>query len=213
MPTEPLAGKSALVTGGARRIGRAIALALAHAGADVAITYRSSYAEAAQTAAEIAALGRSIRSHSMRRPLRSLGPQRRRLRRHSLRPTRYPRQQRRRLRLRRPRKPHPRSMGRGLRNQCARPVPRRARSAAPSARRPRPHHQHRFAGRHLTPGPATRTTAPQRPLCTCSRRPWPRHLRPTSASTASLPAGLNFQLRRISRIALFFVRCFASLSH
>ena len=37
-----LAGKSALVTGGARRIGRAIALALAHAGADVAISYRIS---------------------------------------------------------------------------------------------------------------------------------------------------------------------------
>lgn len=54
----PLAGKSALVTGGTRRIGRAIALALAHAGADVAISYRTSVAEAAQTAGEIAAIGR-----------------------------------------------------------------------------------------------------------------------------------------------------------
>ena len=58
MATESLAGKSALVTGGAQRIGRAIALALARAGADVAITYRTSQSEAAQTAAEIAALGR-----------------------------------------------------------------------------------------------------------------------------------------------------------
>jgi len=57
--TEPLAGKSALVTGGAQRIGRAIALALAHAGADVAITYRTSQAEARQTSDEIAALGRT----------------------------------------------------------------------------------------------------------------------------------------------------------
>jgi 3-oxoacyl-[acyl-carrier protein] reductase/pteridine reductase len=57
MATEPLAGKSVLVTGGARRIGRAIALALAHAGADVAVTFRSSEAEANETAAEIAALG------------------------------------------------------------------------------------------------------------------------------------------------------------
>lgn len=56
--TSPLAGKSAFVTGGARRIGRAIALALAHAGADVAISYRTSQSDAAQTAAEIAALGR-----------------------------------------------------------------------------------------------------------------------------------------------------------
>jgi len=58
MPTESLAGKSVLVTGGAKRIGRAIALALARAGADVAISYRTSQAEASQTAAEIAALGR-----------------------------------------------------------------------------------------------------------------------------------------------------------
>jgi NAD(P)-dependent dehydrogenase (short-subunit alcohol dehydrogenase family) len=55
---QPLTNKSVLVTGGARRIGRAIALALAHAGADVAITYRTSQVDAAQTAAEIAALGR-----------------------------------------------------------------------------------------------------------------------------------------------------------
>jgi NAD(P)-dependent dehydrogenase (short-subunit alcohol dehydrogenase family) len=54
---QPLTNKSVLVTGGARRIGRAIALALAHAGADVAITYRTSQDDAAQTAAEIAALG------------------------------------------------------------------------------------------------------------------------------------------------------------
>jgi 3-oxoacyl-[acyl-carrier protein] reductase/pteridine reductase len=58
MPTQPLLGKSALVTGGARRVGRAIALALAQAGADVAITFRSSHAEAAETAREIESLGR-----------------------------------------------------------------------------------------------------------------------------------------------------------
>jgi 3-oxoacyl-[acyl-carrier protein] reductase/pteridine reductase len=57
MPTPPLGGKSALVTGGARRIGRQIALALARAGADVALTYRSSRAEAVETAAELHALG------------------------------------------------------------------------------------------------------------------------------------------------------------
>ena len=58
MPTQSLQGKSALVTAGARRIGRAIALALAEAGADVAITYLTSSAEAAQTARDITALGR-----------------------------------------------------------------------------------------------------------------------------------------------------------
>jgi NAD(P)-dependent dehydrogenase (short-subunit alcohol dehydrogenase family) len=57
MLTSPLHGKSALVTGGARRIGREIALALAKSGADVAITYRTSHTEATQTAREIEALG------------------------------------------------------------------------------------------------------------------------------------------------------------
>ncbi|MGB6721222.1 MAG: SDR family NAD(P)-dependent oxidoreductase, partial [Terracidiphilus sp.] len=55
---QPLLGKSALVTGGARRIGREIALALGRAGADVAITYLTSKAEAAQTANALSALGR-----------------------------------------------------------------------------------------------------------------------------------------------------------
>ena len=58
MIAEPLSGKSVLVTGGARRIGRAIALCLAHAGADVAVSWRISQSEADQTAAAITALGR-----------------------------------------------------------------------------------------------------------------------------------------------------------
>ena len=58
MPTELLHGKSVLVTGGAKRIGREIALCLGQAGADVAITYRTSHSEAALTVREIEALGR-----------------------------------------------------------------------------------------------------------------------------------------------------------
>ena len=53
-----LAGKAALVTGGNRGIGRAVALMLARAGADVGITYRSRKAEADAVAAEVRALGR-----------------------------------------------------------------------------------------------------------------------------------------------------------
>lgn len=53
-----LSGKSALVTGGARRIGRAIALVLAGAGADITLTYRESAADAEETAAQISGLGR-----------------------------------------------------------------------------------------------------------------------------------------------------------
>ncbi len=54
---RPLAGKRALVTGGAKRIGRRLALTLAEAGADVAITYRGSVADAEQTVSELQALG------------------------------------------------------------------------------------------------------------------------------------------------------------
>jgi NAD(P)-dependent dehydrogenase (short-subunit alcohol dehydrogenase family) len=54
---KPLAGKTALVTGGAKRIGRAIALALADAGADVAITYRGSETDAFNTAEDIRQCG------------------------------------------------------------------------------------------------------------------------------------------------------------
>ena len=54
--SKPLVGKRALVTGGAKRIGRGIALALAEAGADVAITYRGSAAEAERTVGDLLAL-------------------------------------------------------------------------------------------------------------------------------------------------------------
>jgi 3-oxoacyl-[acyl-carrier protein] reductase len=54
----PLGGRVALVTGGARRTGRAISLALAQAGADVVVHYRHSEAEARQTLAEVERIGR-----------------------------------------------------------------------------------------------------------------------------------------------------------
>ena len=54
----PLAGKTALVTGGARGIGAAIVRRLAAAGCDVAILYYSSHAEADALCAELRAGGR-----------------------------------------------------------------------------------------------------------------------------------------------------------
>jgi pteridine reductase len=52
-----LKGKTVFITGAARRLGKAIALAVAQAGANVAVTYRSSANEAAETLTEIKAAG------------------------------------------------------------------------------------------------------------------------------------------------------------
>jgi 3-oxoacyl-[acyl-carrier protein] reductase/pteridine reductase len=54
---QPLAGKYALVTGGAGRIGREIALILARAGANVAITYLHSQIQSVETVARISEIG------------------------------------------------------------------------------------------------------------------------------------------------------------
>ncbi len=53
-----LSGKSAVVTGGSRGIGRAITLRLATQGADICLSYRGNAAAAEDTAAAIRALGR-----------------------------------------------------------------------------------------------------------------------------------------------------------
>src|SRR4051812_24796824 len=56
--SEPLAGKIAFVTGGARGIGRAIVLKLATAGCDVAIAYHNSHEEAEGVVNAAGKLGR-----------------------------------------------------------------------------------------------------------------------------------------------------------
>ncbi len=58
----PLAGRAVLVTGASSGIGRAIALAAARAGADVAATYRTNENGARETEREIRALGRKAAS-------------------------------------------------------------------------------------------------------------------------------------------------------
>jgi NAD(P)-dependent dehydrogenase (short-subunit alcohol dehydrogenase family) len=54
---RPLAGKTVLITGGARRLGRATALAMAEAGADVAITFLRSAREAQHTVIDLSSFG------------------------------------------------------------------------------------------------------------------------------------------------------------
>ena len=58
MSQSSLAGKVALVTGAAKRIGRSVALRLASEGADVIVNYRSSKEEAGEVVAQISAAGR-----------------------------------------------------------------------------------------------------------------------------------------------------------
>src|ERR1700691_2291635 len=57
LDSRPLAAKTCLITGGAKRVGRASALALAQAGADVAITFRNSARDAQQTVVDLSSFG------------------------------------------------------------------------------------------------------------------------------------------------------------
>jgi 3-oxoacyl-[acyl-carrier protein] reductase len=61
--TQQLNGRTALVTGGSRGIGKGIALALAEAGADVAINYRSAADEADAVVAALRAKGRKAEAY------------------------------------------------------------------------------------------------------------------------------------------------------
>lgn len=58
MTEQKLAGKNAIVTGGSRGIGKAIAVLLAAHGADIAFNHVDDEDRAKETAAEIEALGR-----------------------------------------------------------------------------------------------------------------------------------------------------------
>src|SRR5947199_4490038 len=57
---KPLSGKVALVTGGAKRLGRAAALVLAQAGADLAVTYLRSEKEVQRTRKEMEKNGERV---------------------------------------------------------------------------------------------------------------------------------------------------------
>lgn len=63
MQTLPLSGRIALVTGASRGIGRGIALALARAGADIAVNFRRDERAATEVVNEIVAMGRSARAY------------------------------------------------------------------------------------------------------------------------------------------------------
>jgi pteridine reductase len=66
-----LKGRVALVTGGAHRVGKAIALALGQAGANVAIHYHRSAAPAEETLAELRSLG--VEATAIRGDLTAIG--------------------------------------------------------------------------------------------------------------------------------------------
>ena len=64
-PRFSLVGRNAVVTGGSRGIGAAIAVGLAEAGADVVLTYRERHEEAQAIVHRIQALGRNARAVPM----------------------------------------------------------------------------------------------------------------------------------------------------
>lgn len=69
MNDRPLIGRTALVTGGAKGIGRACCVRLAQAGADIAINYLTSERQARETAELVGQVG--VRSHTVRADVRS----------------------------------------------------------------------------------------------------------------------------------------------
>src|SRR5215469_9355515 len=70
MNDRPLAGRTALVTGGAKGVGRACCLRLAQAGAAVAINYLTSEQAASDTADLLRRAG--VRAHIVRADVSSL---------------------------------------------------------------------------------------------------------------------------------------------
>jgi NAD(P)-dependent dehydrogenase (short-subunit alcohol dehydrogenase family) len=66
MPTD-IRGKTALITGGAKRVGKAISLRLAHEGVNIAFSYLKSAAEAEETRQEIESTG--VRAMAIRTDL------------------------------------------------------------------------------------------------------------------------------------------------
>ena len=173
------AAKTALVTGAAQRLGRASALALAQAGADVAITFRNSAREARETVVDLSRFGvrafalrcdvtdeASVRSHDERRRTR-IGPHR------------HSGQQRGELRDRGVRKADGAAMGCDFRLQHARSVSGVARSSEVDAAEARQEQRADSAKIEATKsstwdrsaacgrGRRTRTIARRRPRCTC----------------------------------------------
>ena len=181
-----LSGKVAVVTGGARGIGQALARALAREGVVVAIgDLDAGAAEAA--AAELGNGSIGLRARRHRPPRLHRLPRRGRA---APRPARHHGQQRRdhdghAARLRERREHHP-----PARDQPARRHPRHAGGDAPHApARHRPHRQHRLARRHAPPRRASRPTARPSTASSASPRPSaPSCAAPASRSPSSCPA-------------------------
>jgi NAD(P)-dependent dehydrogenase (short-subunit alcohol dehydrogenase family) len=177
MTSQPLLGKSALVTGGARRIGREIALALAKAGADVAITYRTSSAEAAGTAREIESLG--CRALAVECDVRSEASVREAI------AATIGSFERLDVVVNNAAVFHSAPLDQISLDQWDAVFETNTRGPFLVAREALPALRALMAGSSTsarseasTPGPATETTVPPRPRCTCLPRPWPRRLHP-----------------------------------
>ena len=148
-PNFNLTGQVALVTGAARGLGRAISLALADAGADVALGLRDVNGASKDLVAEIEALGRHAFPLQMDVTESRSNLSRHRNSRRSFRQARHPRQQRRQRlhqsRHRRPRSRIRRHAAHKFEGDFLRRSGRRKNHDAPKGW---PHHQYEFASRH-----------------------------------------------------------------
>ncbi len=136
-----LAGRIALVTGGGRGIGRAISIALAEDGADVAVNYRRDEDAARETVAEIEAMGRRARAYA------GLGRRPRSEREHGGVGRPRPRRRRHPGQQRRHREPRPERRGHRSRRARASGAHPRARTALP-LQAGDPGHEEEGARRH-----------------------------------------------------------------
>ena len=162
--SKVLSNKTVLITGGARRLGRAIALAMAEAGADVAITFRNSSLEAQHTVIDVGIWRRAVamrcditEEKSVRTAIKEMAKESggwiswstMRL-----------------ITKRRIRQVHGQAVGRHLRLQHSRAVSGFARSSAASAGTEGKNHQPGVIGR-MRPWAIMRIIVLRRRRCTC----------------------------------------------
>ena len=185
---KKLTGKAALVTGGSRGIGAAIARSLADEGADVAISYVSTPDKAKALVRELQEKGvRAVAFQADQAKPDEVAGARAQGRR-AFRPSRHPREQRGRV--------HHRTGGRSVAEDVARQfainvggVNAAVREAAKLMTGRRPHHLHRLDGRTSSPWPGIADYSATKAAVAAYTRGWARDLGPKGITVNVIEPG------------------------